>query len=185
MYKKTNENPLAYGGTLLQTRKGRAKPRPIATGQTMHLVLRSTKAMGDWSFRTSVNFSRVEKILKKFALKHGIELRHFAINLNHLHLHVKIPARHAYEKFIRAISSAIAMAVTGMSRWNRMKIKFWDRRPFSRVVVGDQDRENMRDYIRINQLESIGCKRVEARFYMNLEKDARAELSRWRRASSA
>jgi REP element-mobilizing transposase RayT len=179
--RKNHENPLAYGGSLLKTRRGRAKPRPIATGQTMHLVLRSTKAAGPWSFRTPRNFSTIQKILKKFASKHGVGIESFAINLNHLHLHVKISTRHAYMRFIRAISSAIAMAVTGMSRWNPLELKFWDRRPFSRVVVGERDRENMRDYIRINELEGGGCKRVEARFYMDLEKADRADRIRWRR----
>jgi hypothetical protein len=34
----------AYGGELRNTRKGRAAARPLATRQTMHLVLRSSKA---------------------------------------------------------------------------------------------------------------------------------------------
>lgn len=179
--KKFPPDRSAYGGTLLKTRKGRARARPISTGQTMHLVLRSTRATGPWSFRQPKNYSGVEKILEKFSTKHGVRLHSYAINLNHLHLHVKVASRQGYKRFIRAISAAIAMLVMRKSRWRQVALKFWDYRPFSRVVVGERGRQTMRDYIRLNQLESIGCNRVEGRFYVRLEKAALAELALWRK----
>jgi hypothetical protein len=40
----------AYGGKLLQTRRGRAHGRPLSTKHSMHLVLRSSLAKGTLSF---------------------------------------------------------------------------------------------------------------------------------------
>src|SRR5690606_31619703 len=58
-------NPDAYGGELLKTRRGRARPRPLSTRCTMHLVLRSSKAVGAWSFLRPENAQKIEAILKR------------------------------------------------------------------------------------------------------------------------
>ncbi|MGZ3655378.1 MAG: transposase [Bdellovibrionota bacterium] len=168
---------LAYGGTYLKTRAGRARPRPLTYHHSMHFVLRSSVAKGPWSFRTPTNYTKIEKILRNFAAKHGVTLLNFAIHLNHLHLHVKFPRAQSYKRFIRAASSAIAMAVTGASRWAKTKNKLWDRRPFSRPVIGERARLTVDDYIEINKWESIGYNRAQARFkiaWENWKKD------RWR-----
>lgn len=151
----------AYGGELLKTRKGRAHGRPLATRSTMHLVLRSSKARGEWSFRR--HEAKIESILAKFAKKNGVKLLKIANVGNHIHLHIQLTTRHTYRAFIRAVTAAIAMAVTGTHRWKPQKIKFWDYRPFTRIVQGFRAYLNLKDYLVINQLESYGLKRGLAR----------------------
>jgi len=168
---------LAYGGTYLKTRAGRARPRPLTYQHSMHFVLRSSVAKGPWSFRTPTNHAKIQKILQTFAAKHGVTLLNYAIHLNHLHLHVKFPKAQSYKRFIRAASAAIAMAITGASRWVRTQTKLWDRRPFSRAVIGERDQLNVNDYIEINQWEALGYNRAEARFKQMWEK---GKEDRWR-----
>jgi len=157
----------SYGGVLLSTRKGRSGPRPLSIRETMHLVLRSSKAHGEWSFRHPRNERKIKEIIEKFALKYGVKILSLANVGNHLHFHIKLSNRHAYKPFIRAITSAIAMAVTGVSRWRKMtKEKFWDYRPFTRIVQGFRAFLNLKDYIRINEFEGLGCSRVQARFIL-------------------
>jgi REP element-mobilizing transposase RayT len=151
----------------------------------MHLVLRSSHAKGAWSLRRPKNFQETEKILQAFAQKHGVVLKKRVIHLNHIHLHVLLSSSRGYKRFIRAVSAAIAMRVTGMSRWNRLKIRFWDRRPFSRIVVGGREELALKDYLEINELETLGCSRQEARFYQAWEKGKRQDRERWRGASQA
>ncbi len=94
---------------------------------------------------------------------------------NHLHLHLQLTNRHTYRAFIRAVTSAIMMTVTGASRWNKEALaklrdarkKFWDRRPFSRIVSGFKAELRLRDYVYMNELESNGFKRDHARFYIS------------------
>lgn len=165
--KLLKNEPMAYGGDLLKTRSGRSRARPLATKNSMHLVLRSTKATGDWSFRRSQNRKKIEQILNRFAGKYGIRLLSVANVGNHLHLHIQLLNRNTYRPFIRAVTGAIAMAISGRSRWakkHHAKLKFWDRRPFSRVVVGWRALLSLRDYIRINRLEGYGYHRSEAMF---------------------
>ena len=162
----------AYGGELLKTRKGRAGPRPLATRDTMHLVLRSTKASGEWSFKK--HDGRIREIIAKFSRKYGVKVLSLANVGNHLHFQLKLGKRQLWNPFIRAVTATIAMAVTGVSRWNQpsqakggRKGKFWDYRPFTRVVQSWHGFLNLRDYIRINQWEGAGRPRCVARWILS------------------
>jgi REP element-mobilizing transposase RayT len=190
-FKFLKDQPLAYGGDLLKTRKGRSCARPLDTRGSMHLVLRSTKAKGDWSFWRPKNKIKIKQIVAKFSNRYRIKILSMANVGNHLHFHIKLIDRNAYKPFIRAITAAIAMSVAGVSRWrpskqranqsaknnthqdtsenkNLKKVKdhFWDRRPFTRVVQGVRAFLTLKNYIQINQLEGFGCSRAEARFFM-------------------
>jgi REP element-mobilizing transposase RayT len=173
----------AYGGDLLKTRAGRSRPRPIAVRDTMHLVLRSTQATGDWSFRHSRNRGRIQHIVEKAAFTYGIRIISMANVGNHLHLQIKLSTRLTYNAFIRSITGAIAMAVSGRNRWAKAgnrhalasgapkaKLKFWDRRPFSRIVTSFRGFLKLRDYVRINQLEGDGFVREAARMMIEVER---------------
>jgi hypothetical protein len=156
-----------YGGSLLTTRKGRSRPRPLAVRSSMHLVMRSSRAVGSLSFRLPKNSKCIDQILGKFSKKYSVKILSTGNAGNHLHFHIQLLYRDSYRPFIRAISSAIALAVTGVSRWNRAgdlrKMKFWDRRPFTRILSGFRDRLALKDYIEINQLEGFGNSRGDAR----------------------
>ena len=149
-----NQNK-SYGGELLKTRAGRSGPRPLDTKNTMHLVLRSSKAKGDWSFARPENNREIKRIIDRFSKKYFVQIISVANVGNHIHLHIRLLKRCTYNPFIRAITSAIRMAVTKTSRWNKSKEKFWDYRPFTRVVIGFKALLKLKDYIRINQLEGF------------------------------
>ena len=160
-----------YGGILLNTRKGRSHGRPLATKNSMHLVLRSSKATKDWSFRKPKNQALINKIVAQFSRKFGVRVLDLANVGNHLHFHIQLRNRHTYPKWIRAVTAAIAMGITGMNRWTGGKShpgdKFWDYRPFTRVVQGFRDFLNLQDYILINKFEGMGIERKRAREVVN------------------
>ncbi len=208
---------LAYGGTLRNTRKGRAHGRPLSVKHTMHLVLRSSKAKGDWSFLKPRNRHKIDQILLKFSRRFGVKILSAANVGNHLHMQIQLSSRATYRPFIRAITAAIAISITGKHRWSKRafgrgraranldghtsktsvekgmgraslengmggshlknestsgngrgseKARFWDYRPFTRVVVGFKNVLNLRDYIRINNLEGLGHDRASAKFWV-------------------
>ena len=171
---------MSYGGDLLKKRKNRTYARPISTSQSMHLVLRSSQAVGDQSFKAPKNKKHVQQILEKFAYKYGIQILSLANVGTHLHLHVKIARRHGYLCFIRAVTAAIAMRVSGRNRWSLgsnvknsegvSRKKFWDYRPFSRIIMGLRAFLNIKDYLQINQLEGLGLPRIEACFLISQRK---------------
>jgi REP element-mobilizing transposase RayT len=149
----------------------------------MHLVLRSSKAVEDMSFKAPHNRGAIEKIISRFSAKYGVRIISLANVGTHLHFHVKIAKRRGYLCFIRAVTAAIAMHVSGKNRWTLKKLvepartgvrrrerqhrdKFWDYRPFTRIVDGFRAFLNLRDYIQINQLEGLGVPRHQARFLL-------------------
>lgn len=152
----------SYGGSLLKKRKGRSHGRPLDTKNSMHLVMRSSRAKGQWSFRAPRNAHLIKAIVARFANKNGIKIFSLANVGNHLHFHIQLINRFSYRPFIRGMSAAIAMAVTGASRWNKLGIKFWDRRPFTRVVIGLRAFLTVRDYVRVNEMEGEGYSRETA-----------------------
>jgi REP element-mobilizing transposase RayT len=133
----------------------------------MHLVLRSSKAVREKSFLRKSTAGRIQQILIKFSRKFGVNLLSVANVGNHLHIHLKLSNRHTYTPFIRAITSAIAMAASGTSRWctNAEKgiKKFWDYRPFTKVVESQTYFLNLKDYVEINRFEGQGYPRSYAK----------------------
>ncbi|MGZ3652017.1 MAG: transposase [Bdellovibrionota bacterium] len=162
-YRRHRETNLVFGGDYLKTRLGRSTPRPLLRGARMHFVMRSTLAKGPWSFRRGGNLAKVESLLQKFARKHGVNIHRAAVQTNHLHLLLEISSARGYKRFIRAVTAAIAMAVTNASRWNPLGLRFWDRRPFSRVLPHVSDEITADEYVRLNQIEALGLSRREAR----------------------
>lgn len=173
---------VAYGGVLLKTRKGRSQGRPLAVKQTMHLVLRSTKAVQERSFLKRATAHKIQQILKKFSEKYGVKLLSVANVGNHLHIHLKLSNRRTYAPFIRAITSAIAMAASGTSRWctkaQKGIKKFWDYRPFTKVVESHQYFLNLKDYVQINKFEGQGYSPRSAKAMVWMSS------SRWRQTAS-
>lgn len=153
----------SYGGILRRKRKGRGA-RPLAIKESMHLILKSSKAKGEWSFKKAENAAKIRSIFERFAKKHHVQIHSLANVGNHLHLHMQLGYRRGYVPFIRAVTSAIAMAITKKSRWNKIKAKFWDARPFTRVIRGFKALLTIQDYLLINQLEGVGVDRLEARW---------------------
>lgn len=158
-----------YGGALMTMSNCRARPRPLAIRSSMHLVLKSSLAKGEWSLRRHRH--AVVIISKKFCERYGVKLLALANVGNHLHYHIQLTQRRDFAPFIRALTGALAMAVTKASRWHRPKsLKdrgFWDNRPFTRIVAGFRDFLNVNKYLMINHFEAQGLSRVVARELVN------------------
>jgi REP element-mobilizing transposase RayT len=148
-----------HGGDIKHPQK---RQRPLSTKDSMHIVLRSSEASGPRSFR---NYAKeISAILETFATKYNIEIKSYANVGNHIHLHIKLFNRRSYTPFIRAVTAAIMIKVTGFCKWRPKPegFQFWDHRPFSRVVTSFKAFKNLVDYIQINFLEGLGVARQEA-----------------------
>ena len=172
-HRKFRRDWTEYGGELRKTREGRKTKRPLSYRETMHVVLRSSKAKGDWSFRKSKHRKNILRLVEKFSVIYDVQVLSMANVGNHLHLHLKLINRATYIAFIRAVSGAIVMTVTGISRWTKPiadKSKFWDHRPFSRIVLSLRQFLTLRDYVAENQLEGQGVSRSIAWLIVEAER---------------
>ena len=153
-----------FGGSLLRSNAKVA--RPLHTKKSIHLVLKSKFAIGRHSLLAPKHILEVDRIVRSQAKACGIKIYHFINVGNHLHLVMKIKNRVLYARFIRAISGLIARLVTGRERAKAKiissskdsaiptKFKFWQARPFSRVVSWGREFNTITKYMNKNRFES-------------------------------
>jgi hypothetical protein len=148
-----------FGGSLL---KGNPKQkRPISTKHAMHLVLRSSLAIYNRSLLK--HRSQVDRIIRNQAEKFGVRLYRYENVGNHIHLLVKTGHRFLLIRFLRSVSGLIARTVLKAERGTKRlgsneltALRFWDARPYSRVVEWGRAYKNMCDYMDKNKLQAIG-----------------------------
>lgn len=145
----------SFGGALL---KGNPRSkRPISTRKPMHLVMRSSFAKGSFSMQQTMNRKRIQIALQSLSKSLGVRVYRFANSGNHLHMLIYTSSRQAYINFIRALSGIIARIVLNAERGSASMIdRFWDARPFTRVVEWGREFSVVRNYIDLNKLEAIG-----------------------------
>ncbi len=144
-----------FGGALLKKSNPKGR-RPLCLKRPIHLVMRSTMATRELSFLRPVRAKRIELILRKQAQRFGVKIYQYANSGNNLHLVVKTHRREAFRAFIRSISGIIARVATGIERGALLGKKFWDARPFTRIIEWGRDYKNACDYVLQNALEALG-----------------------------
>jgi REP element-mobilizing transposase RayT len=150
--------PRQFGGMLL---RGNAKvARPLSTKHAIHLVLKSERAVGGRSLLHDKNVRRVDAIIRGQAKLKGVRLYHFVNVGNHLHMvirlepHSAVAGRRAFHSFIRAVSGLIARHVLHAERNHAKGIKFWQARPFTRLVSWGRDYNHVSRYMAKNATQA-------------------------------
>jgi REP element-mobilizing transposase RayT len=150
----------AFGGEL---QKGKRKTvRPIDPKSTLHLVLKSSRARGEWSLLHRRNKIRIQDLLDRLARKNGVKVYHYANVGNHLHLLIKVKDRNGFQRFLKIFSSKVALLVTQAKKGNPQG-KFWDQLAFTRIVQWGKDFKRIAYYFFKNEMEGWGYASVFAR----------------------
>jgi REP element-mobilizing transposase RayT len=144
-----------FGGDLLKASNPKVA-RPVSTREAMHIVLRSSLAKGKFSMLDKNRADRIEKLIRKHAKNFGVKIYQYANVGNHIHLLVLASHRDFFKYFLRTISGLIARIVLGAERSSPKKIKFWDQRPWSRVVKWKKDFNGAKKYVIQNFNEALG-----------------------------
>lgn len=99
---------------------------------------------------------RIERTIYRQAKKFGVRIYKYANGGNHLHLLIMPRSREALHSFLRAIAGLIARIVMGVERGCPRSLKFWDARPWTRIVDWGRDYRRVCDYLVQNTLEALG-----------------------------
>lgn len=144
-----------FGGDLL---RGNAREeRPISLRRPMHLVMRSTFATRGRSFLFNTQRkNRIRSLIDRAAHAQGVKIYRYANSGNHLHMIVLPRSRVAFHRFIRTISGLIARLTLGAERGKALGQKFWDARPFTRILEWGRDYRLTCEYLAQNTLEALG-----------------------------
>jgi REP element-mobilizing transposase RayT len=156
--------PWSFGG--LSLRKRRKTRRPLIEGKWTHLVLKSSRARGDWSLLKGSNRGFTEQLLKRVSRRFFVQVKAGSfVNMgNHLHLVVRFNDRKRFGQFLKSFSAQLARRVTGARR-GQPKGRFWDGIPFTRVLRTAIEELQIRGYLRANLLERT-FSRVEREAYL-------------------
>jgi REP element-mobilizing transposase RayT len=154
MISRFPRNPTAFGGSLL---KGHPRgARPIRAKQPLHVVLRSSLARGPRSFLAPTRARRIENLVYRLGKKLDVRVYRFANSGNHLHLLVLPRSRESFHAFSRAFCGIVARITLVAERGRAKSVRFWDNRPFTRVVTWGRDFKGVDRYVKRNTLEAIG-----------------------------
>jgi REP element-mobilizing transposase RayT len=152
-----------FGGNLL---KGNAKSaRPLSTKEAVHLVLKSTQAIGTKSMLHTYNVNKINNIIRTHAKLCRIRIYHFVNVGNHLHLVIKLDDRKEFSRFIRIITGLIARHVLKAQRGPAVddstaahkKTQFWVARPFTRLIAWGRDYDYIKKYMKKNINDAKRC----------------------------
>lgn len=148
---KKRYNRTAHGG--LKTTGKRKLERPLSTKKWMHLVLKSDKARGKYSFLLPANKRMIQQVLREKARKFGVAIADQANVGNHLHLKVRITSRASFQKFLIAVTGLIARKITGAKKGKPFG-RFWQGLAFTRVLQSYIEEMNLKGYIHANRSEA-------------------------------
>lgn len=154
LFKSKTFNLNTFGGSLL---KGHPRHgRPISVKRPMHLVMRSSLAKGERSFLHPSRSRRIRYLVYQLARRSNLRVYRFANAGNHLHLIVRASSRISFRAYIRALTGLIARMVLKAERGRRALQKFWEARPFSRILEWGRNYAGACRYLLQNSLEALG-----------------------------
>jgi REP element-mobilizing transposase RayT len=150
-----SKKQFAFGAALLKGSHPKKK-RPFRPNLAMHVVVKASRAQGGQSF--FAHNRAIGRIVERQATKQFVRLYGVTNAGNHLHLLIQAPSQDHLSYFLRAITGRIAQLIKRPARE-----RFWDARPFSRLVSWGQDFKNVARYLRLNVTGALGFSRDEAR----------------------
>ena len=141
--------------------------RPIAVKSPMHIVFRSARARGAWSFLHERNRFLVNALVYEVADRFEVRVHGYENVGNHIHLLVRVRHRRHLQAFLRVLGQRIMFLVTGAAKGNP-KGRFFDTIAYSRVVDWGKDFRTVKRYFVKNLFEALGINRTEQRNWKSL-----------------
>lgn len=147
---------MSYGGDPVNRRSKRKVVRPLDRKKPVHLVLKSTHAIGRMSFLTPANRVAIEGLIRERARQFGVKIHGREIMKNHIHIVASFVNRKAFQNFLRTVAALIARKLTGARKGHPFRkdgARFFNHILFSRVVQSFADLKRMQCYLNKNAVE--------------------------------
>lgn len=135
-----NDYKKAFGGSLLVGK--RKSKRPLTTKSPIHLILKSDQRKVFQPFNKNL-----QSLILDTAKEFNVKIYDLALNWSHIHFLIKLKNKNDYNKFIRALTSRLAI---------KLGKKLFTLRPFTRIISWGRDFKNALQYILKNQKEAQG-----------------------------
>lgn len=136
---------LTHGGMSLKKR--RKIKRPLIPGAVHHVVFKSAKARGPYSFLRHRQV--VAQLLRQRARRHFIEIIQWVNMGNHLHLKVRFRDCRQFQNFLRTFAALLARKLTRAHRGKKFG-KFWDGLAYTRILTSKFEELGLKGYFSAN-----------------------------------
>lgn len=144
----------AFGGELLKNSHAKVK-RPYSPKASMHIVLKAKRSCLKHYDR------RIERIIENQARRLFVRLYSLKNVGNHIHLVIKVKNKDSLSDFLRAVCGLIPRTLKTS--------KLWLQRPYSRIVSWGKDYRSTKNYMTINNYQSMGYSKQQARFMLAMD----------------
>jgi REP element-mobilizing transposase RayT len=145
-----------FGGSKKLNKAHAREARPISIKRPMHMVMRSSLATGERSFLRAKRARQIEALVHRLGKECGVKVYRFANSGNHLHLIVLPSSREAFKSYIRAITGVIARLTLGAERGSAQNKRFWDAKPYTKIIEWGREYKATCAYLLQNTLEALG-----------------------------
>lgn len=137
--------------------------RPFRSNTPIHVVFRSPVAKGNLSMAARHHRQWLNEYLPALCRKLRVELMHWSNNGNHLHCLVRAADLASFQSFLRALPGRVARQVLRAEKSLGKSIRFWTRRPYSRIISWGRELRSVMNYIERNLWEATGKIRYQPR----------------------
>ena len=145
-----------FGGSERLKKAHAREKRPISIKRPLHLVMHSTLATGERSFLRAKRARKIEELVHRLGREKGVKIYRFANSGNHLHFIVLPKSRNAFKAYIKAISGIIARFTLGAERGSAQSVRFWDAKPYTKIIEWGREYKTVCNYLLRNTLEALG-----------------------------
>ena len=156
---KSSQSRFQHGGELRRKRAGRGK-RPLSTKDSLHVVFKMNRTVYKRGLRHPKSFALSKRVIDRYAKRFFIKIIQLSIQGNHIHILIRAHRRSLFHHFFRVVAGQIAQglgpSVTDTPKERQKREKFWEFRPFSRVVRGWTAEKTVRNYLQLNEKEARG-----------------------------
>ncbi len=146
---RASKHNLVFNPGLRKTIASR-KRRPRGTDRSMHVVIKSDLAKGNFNLRR--HQEKIRRLIFKIGFKRNVRVYRFVNVGNHIHMSLRLKNVSSWKGFISGITGGIA-SIVGFKK-SPSQPTFWNARPFTRAVNWGSDYRQLKDYFAYNFLQT-------------------------------
>lgn len=135
----------SHGGVSLKKRRKVA--RPLLENKITHVVFKSSKARGEFSFYRHKR--TVSRLLGKCSRQFFIEIMDWVNMGNHIHIKVRFKDKNRMKAFLKSFPGLLARIITGAKKGCKFG-RFWDGLVFTRVLLTKLEEYGLKGYFEAN-----------------------------------
>lgn len=161
------------GGDLRKTRQGR-KHRFTSRKHPLHVVFKANRFSPAFvGLRNPRHYREICLVMRRYSKKFKVRVAQFSIQADHIHCLIRAKNRKNFLHFLRVFAGQVAQK--NWNRWDpstsrrraktkaarryhqaQLRERFWQDRPYTRIVFGEKAIRIVRNYIQLNEKEATG-----------------------------